>query len=172
MDSNPETNTCMTTYWNSLNWSPSFFTSRAISDLEIQMAATFLTSVTSRRLYVGATKVYFELCLTPHFSNLNVITSSAKQPSLEDSARFVYRPSYFHFFEFRNNNSFTEQGPSALRPTPNLKDHVTVFTHVPQLYPHAPGSLFDSQGYGGGILTRLHTEKNYSKGVYLNSIRF
>jgi hypothetical protein len=29
-----------------------------------------------------------------------------------------------------------------------------------QLYPQAPGSLFmayDSQGYGGGILTRHHT---------------
>jgi hypothetical protein len=32
---------------------------------------------------------------------------------------------------------------------------------VAQLYPQAPGylyvSLYDSQGYGGGILTRLHT---------------
>jgi hypothetical protein len=32
---------------------------------------------------------------------------------------------------------------------------------VAQLYPQAPGSLFvafyDSQGYGGGILIRLHT---------------
>jgi hypothetical protein len=31
---------------------------------------------------------------------------------------------------------------------------------VTQLYPQAPGSIFiafyDSQGYGGGILTRLH----------------
>jgi hypothetical protein len=34
---------------------------------------------------------------------------------------------------------------------------------VTQLYPQAPGSLFIasyySQGYGGGILTRLHTGK-------------
>jgi hypothetical protein len=37
---------------------------------------------------------------------------------------------------------------------------------VAQLYPQAPVSLFaafyDSQGYGGGILTRLHT----GKGLY------
>jgi hypothetical protein len=35
---------------------------------------------------------------------------------------------------------------------------------VAQIYPQAPGSLFvafyDSQGYGGGILTRLHTGTN------------
>jgi hypothetical protein len=53
---------------------------------------------------------------------------------------------------------------SALRPTPNLEDQVSLFMspsdRVGQLYPKAPGSLFvalyDSQGYGGGILTRLH----------------
>jgi hypothetical protein len=52
-----------------------------------------------------------------------------------------------------------------LRPTPNLEDQVSVFMspsdRVAQLYREAPGSLFvafyDSQGYGGGILTRLHT---------------
>jgi hypothetical protein len=54
---------------------------------------------------------------------------------------------------------------SALRPTPNLEDLVSVCMSLSdrmvQLYPQAPGSLFvafhDSQGYGGGILTRLHT---------------
>jgi hypothetical protein len=50
-----------------------------------------------------------------------------------------------------------------LRPTPNLEDQIPVFMspsdRVTQLYPQAPGSLsvafYDSQGYGGGIPTRL-----------------
>jgi hypothetical protein len=37
---------------------------------------------------------------------------------------------------------------------------------VAQLYPRALGSLFitsyDSQGYGGGILIRLHTGREYA----------
>jgi hypothetical protein len=49
--------------------------------------------------------------------------------------------------------------------SPNLEGQVPVFIYpsyrVAQLYPRALGSLFvasyDSQGYGGGILTRLHT---------------
>jgi hypothetical protein len=53
---------------------------------------------------------------------------------------------------------------SALRPTPNLEDQVPVFMspsdRMAQLYPQAPGSFFkafyNSQGYSGGILTRLH----------------
>jgi hypothetical protein len=56
-----------------------------------------------------------------------------------------------------------------LRPTPNLEDQVTVLMppsdRVAQLYPQAPGSLpvafYDSQGYSGGILTRLHTGTVY-----------
>jgi hypothetical protein len=52
-----------------------------------------------------------------------------------------------------------------LRPTPNLEDHVYVCMSprdsVAKLYPQATGSLFvvfyDSQGYGGGIVSRLHT---------------
>jgi hypothetical protein len=48
---------------------------------------------------------------------------------------------------------------------PNLQNQVSVFMppsdRVAQLYPQAPGSLFisfyDSQGYGGDIITRLHT---------------
>jgi hypothetical protein len=47
----------------------------------------------------------------------------------------------------------------------NLEGHIPVFisprNRVAQLYPQALGSLFvasyDSQGYGGGIRTRLHT---------------
>jgi hypothetical protein len=54
---------------------------------------------------------------------------------------------------------------SALRPTRNLEDQASVFMspsdRLVQLYYQALGSLFvafyDSQGYGGGILTRLHT---------------
>jgi hypothetical protein len=49
--------------------------------------------------------------------------------------------------------------------SPNLEGQVPVFisprNRVAQLYPRALDSLFvasyDSQGYGGGILTRLHT---------------
>jgi hypothetical protein len=53
--------------------------------------------------------------------------------------------------------------------SPNLVGQIPVFisprNRMPQLYPRALGSLFvasyDSQGYGGGILTRLHTELMY-----------
>jgi hypothetical protein len=51
-----------------------------------------------------------------------------------------------------------------LRRTPNLEDQVSVLMYasdrVVQLYPQAPASHFvacNSRGYGGGILTRLHT---------------
>jgi hypothetical protein len=74
----------------------------------------------------------------------------------------------FRLFGFRNNiychrvNSQLQS--SALRQTPNLEHQVPVFmspsNRVSQLYPQAPGSLsvafYDSQGYGGGFLTRLH----------------
>jgi hypothetical protein len=52
-----------------------------------------------------------------------------------------------------------------MRPTPLLEDQVPVFMfprdRVAQLYPQELGSLsvaaaYDSQGYGGDILTRLH----------------
>jgi hypothetical protein len=54
---------------------------------------------------------------------------------------------------------------SALRPTPNLEYQVLVFTSasdsLAQLYLIAPGSFivvfYVQQGYGGSILTRLHT---------------
>jgi hypothetical protein len=50
--------------------------------------------------------------------------------------------------------------------SPNLEGQVPVFissrNRVAQLYPRALGSLFvashDSQGYGGGILTHLHSD--------------
>jgi hypothetical protein len=51
-----------------------------------------------------------------------------------------------------------------MRPKLNLEDQISVFMSprdsVAQLYHQAPGSLFvsfcDSQGFGRGILTRLH----------------
>jgi hypothetical protein len=52
---------------------------------------------------------------------------------------------------------------SQFRDSPNLEGQVPVFprNRVVQLYPQVLGSLFvtsyDSQGYGGGIRTRLHT---------------
>jgi hypothetical protein len=53
--------------------------------------------------------------------------------------------------------------------SPNLEGRVPIFispkNRVAQLYPRALGSLFvasyDSQGYGGGILTLLHTGQNW-----------
>jgi hypothetical protein len=52
-----------------------------------------------------------------------------------------------------------------IRDSPNLEGQVSMFispsNRVARLYPQAMGSLFiasyDSQGYGGGIRTRLHT---------------
>jgi hypothetical protein len=45
---------------------------------------------------------------------------------------------------------------------------------VAQLYPQAPGSLFvafyDWQGYGGGIIARLHTGVFYNLFVHYSSI--
>jgi hypothetical protein len=70
---------------------------------------------------------------------------------------------------------------SALRPSPNLEDQVSVFMstsdRVAQLYPQAPGSLSvgicDSEGYSGGILTRLYStihDLNYLFVVYLTML--
>jgi hypothetical protein len=54
---------------------------------------------------------------------------------------------------------------SQIRDSPNLEGQVLVFisprNRVAQLLPQALGSLFiasyESQGYGGGVRTRLHT---------------
>jgi hypothetical protein len=69
----------------------------------------------------------------------------------------------FHYFTFRNEVSLSAS-LSALRPTPTLEDHVSVFMspsdRVAQFYPQAPSYLFisyDSRGYGGGILTGLRS---------------
>jgi hypothetical protein len=69
-----------------------------------------------------------------------------------------------------DHSVLTSDFATALRSAHNLEHHVTVFisprNRVAQLYPQALGSLFVasyySQGYGGGIRTRLHTGKfNY-----------
>jgi hypothetical protein len=60
---------------------------------------------------------------------------------------------------------------SRIRDFPNLEGQVPVFisprNRVAQLYPQALGSLFiasyNSQGYGGGIRTRLYGELHYIK---------
>jgi hypothetical protein len=48
--------------------------------------------------------------------------------------------------------------------SPNLEGQVPVFisprNRVAQVYPRALGSYDDSQGYGGGIIIRLHTGRN------------
>jgi hypothetical protein len=66
---------------------------------------------------------------------------------------------------------FHRGSTSALHPIPNLEDHVPVSMtpsdRVFQLYAQEPGSLFiffyDWYGYGGGILTRLHTGLTHSR---------
>jgi hypothetical protein len=66
------------------------------------------------------------------------------------------------------------QVPQSSRPnftvSLNLEGQVPIFvshrSRVSQLYPQALGSLFvasyDSQGYGRGILTRLHTQHTHT----------
>jgi hypothetical protein len=59
---------------------------------------------------------------------------------------------------------------SQVRDSPNMEGQVPVFispgNRVAQLYPQALGSLFiasyNSQGYSGGIQTRIHTD-NFSQ---------
>jgi hypothetical protein len=71
---------------------------------------------------------------------------------------------------------FYKEISSALCPTPNLEDEVSMFMSlsdsVAQLYPQAPVSPFvplsGSQGYGGGIRTRLHTGVYYY--IYISAV--
>jgi hypothetical protein len=76
----------------------------------------------------------------------------------------------FHFFGFLNNNFFTEQGCQPCIQPPTWRSRSPT-DRVAKLYPRAPGSLivtfYDSQGYGGGILTHLHTG---SKKMYKDQI--
>jgi hypothetical protein len=108
--------------------------------------------------------MYREICIKPAI----IIGETAlfePQPSLENSARFALKYT-IHFQLLWILQSFVYRPrATALRPTPNLEDQVSVFMslsgRVAQLYSPAPGSLFvafyNSQGYGGGIETRLHT---------------
>jgi hypothetical protein len=66
---------------------------------------------------------------------------------------------------------------SQIRECPNLEGQVPVFIspriRVAQLYFQSLGSLFafsyDSQGYGGGIRPRLHTQFYFCINVHLSS---
>jgi hypothetical protein len=91
------------------------------------------------------------------------------EPSLEDSASlhpvFTSLDFTIIFYFYRARSS------SALHPTASAEDNIPVFMstsdRVALLYPQAPHSLFityyDLQGYGGGVLTHLHTyKKKYS----------
>jgi hypothetical protein len=83
------------------------------------------------------------------------------QPSSENSTRLhpVFSSLDFATIIFYRARS------SALRPTPNMEDQLSLYLCPPsdrvvRLYPQAPGSLllafYESQGNGGGILMRLH----------------
>jgi hypothetical protein len=57
---------------------------------------------------------------------------------------------------------------SQIRDSPNVEGQNPVFisprNRVAQLYPQAPSlfvASYDSQGYGGGSRTRLHTGRNW-----------
>jgi hypothetical protein len=86
---------------------------------------------------------------------------SESQPSLEDFTRCVYSVVIYtiQFFGFHNGKLFNGERSSALRPTLNLVDLVSVRSpkdRVAHLYPQAPGSLFyGSQSYGLVITTFL-----------------
>jgi hypothetical protein len=83
--------------------------------------------------------------------------------SLEDSARLHPVFTSFDFVTI-----FYTARLLALRLTSNLEDQVSVLMpssdRVAHLYPQARSSLFvafyDSQGYGGGTLTRLHSHRH------------
>jgi hypothetical protein len=86
-------------------------------------------------------------------------------PFLEDSARFIHYWGLDHVvftsLDFATVIFFTKKGHQPCAQPPILENQVCVFISpsdgVAQLYPQALGSLFvafyDSQGYGGGILT-------------------
>jgi hypothetical protein len=82
------------------------------------------------------------------------------QPALVDFVRFA---SVLHFIGFRSllGGGGAEQGRQPCVQSPTCRSR-SPSDRVAQLCPQAPGSLFvafyDSHGYGGGILTRLHKE--------------
>jgi hypothetical protein len=78
---------------------------------------------------------------------------------------FCQISSGFHLFGFRNIFFFTEQGRQPCVQPPIWKTRslylcspVTVWpSYTPRHRVHFSSSFFAPQGYGGGILTRLHT---------------
>jgi hypothetical protein len=81
-------------------------------------------------------------------------------------------------FHFLRNNFFFQNKVVGLCIQPDVEDQVPVFSsasnRVAPVYSQAPGSLFvalyDSQGYGGGILTLLHTGKTSSIGPSFSAV--
>jgi hypothetical protein len=80
----------------------------------------------------------------------------------------------FTSFDFTTTVFFTEQGRQPCVQPPTRRTRSLYLCHPvtgwPSYTPQAPGSLFisfyDSQGYGGGILTRLHTVLNIYSAKY------
>jgi hypothetical protein len=80
------------------------------------------------------------------------------------------------------SRSFSDPSPAILLPhirdSPNLEGQDPAFISprnmVAQLYPHALSSLsvasYDSQGYGGGIRTRLHTSDSLTMSRLVTSL--
>jgi hypothetical protein len=98
-------------------------------------------------------------------------SSSAKQPFLSHILPYKILSDCIRFsllWISQEVFSFYRARSSVLRQTPNLEQQVSVFMppsdRVAQLYLQAPVSLFvafyNSQGYGGGILSRLHAGYN------------
>jgi hypothetical protein len=78
--------------------------------------------------------------------------------------RFCQIASGFRIFGFCNNNFLHKARSSALRPTPNLEKQVPVLmSPSDRVASYTPGTgsftvvFYDSQDYGGGIITGLHT---------------
>jgi hypothetical protein len=98
-------------------------------------------------------------------SSTSSSSSLAKEPFLSYSLAQMVLPdhSLFTALDFAIIISLTEQGREPRVQPPSGGSDLCIYVHddgVAHLYPQAPSSLFfvfyDSQGFGGGILTRLH----------------
>jgi hypothetical protein len=108
----------------------------------------------------------------PHLSGVHVVMFCCQM-----LIRFCrIRQSGFHFFGFRNNFFFYRARSSALRPTQPGGLDLCIYVLQGQGGPVIPSGtgfllvvFYDSQGYGGGILTRLHTGRP-SNGHYKSTL--
>jgi hypothetical protein len=104
-------------------------------------------------------------------SSSSSTTSLVKQPILSHILRDLAVPSWivpsgFLFFGFRKSNFLTLQSRQPCVNPPPQPGGSCLYIYVPQwqgwrVIPQTPGSLFfalhESQDYGGGILTCLHS---------------